>query len=215
MTDPGGSVRDMSTPTTAPEDPKATLLRYLARERASLLAKAEGLGEYDVRRPMTRTGSNVLGLLKHVASVQAGYLCDAFGGTHDLAMPWFDDEDAEVNADMWATADESREEILELFRRSSEVSDATVAGLDLDARGEVPWWPPERRVVTLHQILVHMLDEMAHHAGHVDIVRELVDGAAGNGRGDLPDQSDAEWAAYRQRVEDAAVEAARRAGERV
>ena len=207
----------MSAPATTPpvnptpEDPKDTLLRYLARERAALLSKADGLSEYDVRRPLTGTGTNLLGLLKHVASVQVGYLCETFGGTHDLAMPWFDDG-AEVNADMWATADESREEILELFRRSSEISDEWVAGLDLDARGEVAWWPPERRVVTLHQILVHMLDEMAHHAGHADIVRELVDGAAGNGRGDVPDQSDAEWAAYRQRVEDAAVEAARRAG---
>jgi uncharacterized damage-inducible protein DinB len=211
----------MSAPATtspaspSPEEPKATLLRYLARERAALLGKAEGLSEHDVRRPLTRTGTNLLGLLKHVASVQVGYLCETFGGTHDLAMPWFDGEDMEVNADMWATADESREEILELFRRSSEISDETVAGLDLDARGEVPWWPPERRVVTLHQILVHMLDEMAHHAGHADIVRELVDGAAGNGRGDVPEQSDAEWTAYRQRVEDAAVEAARRAGESV
>lgn len=210
----------MSAPSTtppagwSPEDPKATLLRYLARERAVLLAKADGLGEHDVRRPLTRTGTNLLGLLKHVASVQVGYLCETFGGTHDLAMPWFDDG-AEVNADMWATADESREEILELFRRSCEISDEWVAGLDLDARGEVPWWPPERRVVTLHQILVHVLDEMAHHAGHADIVRELVDGAAGNGRGDVPEQSDAEWTAYRRRVEDAAVEAARRAGEAV
>ncbi|WP_435738405.1 DinB family protein [Cellulosimicrobium sp. PMB13] len=195
-----------------PEDPKDTLLRYLARERATLLSKAEGLSEYDVRRPLTRTGTNLLGLLKHVASVQVGYLCETFGGTHDLAMPWFDDG-AEVNADMWATADESREEIVELFRRSCEISDEWVAGLDLDARGEVPWWAPARRHVTLHQILVHMLDEMAHHAGHADIVRELVDGAVGNGRGDVPVQSDAKWAAYRQRLEDAAVEAARRAGD--
>ncbi|MBD5785272.1 DinB family protein [Cellulosimicrobium terreum] len=207
------SASTTNSSTALPEDPKDTLLRYLARERAALLGKAEGLSEYDVRRPLTRTGTNLLGLLKHVASVQAGYLCETFGGTHDLAMPWFDD-DAVVNADMWATADESREEILELFRRSSEISDETVAGLDLDARGEVPWWPPERRVVTLHQILVHMLDEMAHHAGHADIVRELIDGDAGNGRGDLPEQTDAQWAAYRAQLEAAAVEADRRARER-
>ncbi|MCB7135213.1 DinB family protein [Cellulosimicrobium marinum] len=193
---------------TAPADPKATLLRYLAREREALLAKADGLGEYDAHRPLTRTGTSLLGLLKHVASVQLGYLCEAFGGTHDLAMPWFDD-DAEVNADMWATADESSEDVVAFFRRSSELCDATVAGLDLDARGEVPWWPPGRNVVTLHEVLVHVLDEMARHAGHADIVRELIDGSAGDGR-NLPDLTDDEWSAYRQRVEEAALEAGRR-----
>lgn len=203
----------MSTPTAPDHDPKATLLRYLGRERDALLAKAEGLSEYDARRPLTRTGTNVLGLVKHVGSVQLGYLHEAFGGTHDLELPWFADG-AEVNADMWVTADESREEILELFRRSSELCDATVASLDLGARGHVPWWRPENRDVTLHQVLVHVLAEVAHHAGHADIVRELVDGAAGDGRGNLPALDDDEWAAYRAGVESAAVEAARRAGER-
>jgi uncharacterized damage-inducible protein DinB len=202
----------MSASTTTSDDLKATLQRYLARERAALLSKVEGLGEHDARRPMTRTGTNLLGLVKHVASVQVGYLHEIFGRTHDLEMPWFA-EDAEVNADLWVTADESREEILDLFRRSSALCDATVAELDLDARGEVPWWPPERRVITLHQALVHVLDEVAHHAGHADIVRELIDGAAGDGRGNLPDLDEAQWAAYRDQVEAAAVEAARRAGE--
>lgn len=199
--------------TTNDHDPKATLQRYLTREREVLLARVEGLGEHDVRRPLTRTGTNLLGLVKHVGSVQLGYLHEAFGRTHDLDLPWFDD-DAEVNADMWATAAESREEILELFRRSSALCDATVAELELDARGEVPWWPPERREITLFLALVHVLDEVAHHAGHADIVRELVDGAAGDDRGNLPALDDDEWTAYRERLETSAVEAARRAGER-
>jgi len=203
----------MSASTTTSEDPKATLQRYLTREREALLSRVEGLSEHDVRRPLTRTGTNLLGLVKHVASVQVGYLHEIFGGTHDLDMPWFA-PDAEVNADLWATADESREEVLDLFRASTALCDATVAALDLDARGEVPWWPPERREITLFLALVHVLDEVAHHAGHADIVRELVDGAAGDDRGNLPDLDEAEWAAHRERVEAAAVEAARRAGER-
>lgn len=201
------------SPSIVHHDPKATLLRYLARERETLLVRAEGLGEHDVRRPLTRTGTNLLGLVKHVGSVQLGYLHECFGGTHDLAQPWFAD-DAEVNADLWATADESREEIVAFFRASTALCDATVASLDLGARGEVRWWPPERREVTLFVALVHVLDEVAHHAGHADIVRELVDGAAGDDRGNLPDLDDDEWAAYRAKVEGAAVEAARRAGER-
>ncbi|KAJ8141674.1 hypothetical protein OY671_005159 [Metschnikowia pulcherrima] len=203
----------MSTRTAPGHDPKATSSRYSSRERDASLAKAEGSSEYDVRRPLTRTGTNVSGSVKHVGSVQLGYSHEAFGGTHDLDSPWFADG-AEVNADMWATADESREEISRLFRRSSESCDATVASLDLDAPGHVPWWRPENRDVTLHQVLVHVLAEVAHHAGHADIVRELVDGAAGDGRGNSPASDDDEWVAYRARVESAAVEASRRAGER-
>ncbi len=191
------------------EDPKATLLRYLRRERAEILAKVDGLGEYDVRRPLTRTGTNVLGVVKHVASVQLGYLHHTFGG-EPVDLPWLR-EGAEVNADMWVTADESRQDVLDLFRRSSQLSDATVAPLDLDATGAVPWWPPERRTITVHLALVHMLDEMARHCGQLDIVRELIDGEAGDLRGNLPNLSEDDWTAYRARIEAAAVEAARRA----
>ncbi|WP_083649082.1 DinB family protein [Cellulosimicrobium sp. CUA-896] len=192
--------------------PKTVLQRYLEKERASFVAKLDGLGEREARRPLTPTGTNLLGLVKHVASVQADYLGAVFGRPFDVPMPWFAD-DAEVNADMWATADETREEILDLWRRSCAHADATVAALDLDATGEVPWWPPHLREVTLHRVLVHLLAEVARHAGHADIVRELVDERAGNDDGNLPEQSREEWAAYRARLDEAAVEAARRVGD--
>jgi hypothetical protein len=156
---------------------------------------------------MTPTGTNLLGLVKHVASVQLGYLGEIFGRPAGRALPWFDD-DAEINADMWATADETSTEIVELFRFSSAHADATIDALDLDATGTVPWWPPHRQRVTLHLILVHLTVETARHAGHADIIRELLDGSAGNGDGNLPAQSAAEWSAYRSRLERAAEEAA-------
>jgi hypothetical protein len=214
----GSSVRQMTetTPADGRPDwtlhPKAVLQRYLEKERESFVAKLDGLGERDVRRPLTPTGTNLLGLVKHVASVQGDYLGGVFGRPFDVPMPWFAD-DAEVNADMWVPADESRAQILELWRRSCEHADATVAALDLDATGEVPWWPPHLREVTLQRVMVHLLAEVARHAGHADIVRELVDERAGNDDGNLPEQTRQEWAAYRARVEEAAVEAARRAGE--
>ena len=80
---------------------------------------------------------------------------------------------------MWATADESREQIVELYRRVWAHADATIAALDLDAIGAWPWWPRRAREVTLHLILVHIIAETHRHAGHADIVRELIDGAAG------------------------------------
>ena len=53
--------------------------------------------------------------------------------------------------------------------------------------------PPERQQVTLQQIMVHVTVEIARHAGHADIVRELIDGAAGDNDGNLPDQTAQEW----------------------
>ena len=104
-----------------------------------------------------------------------------FGRPSGRDLPW-DADDAEVNADMWATADETREEIVELHEFSAAHSDATIEALPLDAPGVVPWWG-DRRDVTLHQMLVHMCVETARHAGHADIVRELIDGCRGEPAG--------------------------------
>jgi uncharacterized damage-inducible protein DinB len=187
------------------DEVKTTLHDYLTRQRASLLGKLDGLSEHDVRRPMTPTGTNLLGLVKHVASVELGYFTDVFGRPTGRELPWFA-EGAELNADMWATADESREEIVELHRFSAAQSDATIEALPLDASGEVPWWKPENRHVTLQRILVHMTVETARHAGHADILRELLDGATGQYAGDpnVPGQTAEDWAAYRARLQQAA-----------
>jgi uncharacterized damage-inducible protein DinB len=187
-------------------DDKETLHRYLRKERDSLVAKLDGLSERDVRWPMTPTGTNLLGLVKHVASIELGYLGEVFGRPSGIDLPWFEDG-AELNADMWATADESRAEIVDLYRRAAEYGDATIATLPLDAPGTVPWWG-DRGQVTLQRILVHLIAEIARHAGHADILRELLDGSAGNNDGNLPSQTAGQWAAYRSRLEQAATAAA-------
>jgi hypothetical protein len=186
------------------DEMKATLLTYLRLRRADLLGKLDGLSDYDVRRPMTPTGTNLLGLVKHVGYVQMGYFGEVFDRPHGRPYPW--DDGGEMDADMWASADESREAIVELYAFSGAHSDATIEALPLDAVGEVPWWAPEKRRVTLHQMLVHMSVEVARHAGHADILRELIDGAAGMtvGNSNLPDRTAEEWAAYRARIEAAA-----------
>lgn len=193
----------------AGSDPKADLRRYLQAGRDALLWKLDGLSEYDVRRPLVPTGTNLLGIVKHVASVEAGYLGDTFDRPYPEQFPWLAD-DAEPNADFWATPQESREQIVGLYRRVWEHSDATLGALPLEALGHVPWWPAERNEVTLHRILVHMIAETERHAGHADLVRELIDGRAGV-RPDnlnLPDGDESWWETYRQRVEQAARAAA-------
>lgn len=186
-------------------EPKAELGGYLQVARDALLWKLDGLSEYDVRRPLVPTGTNLLGLVKHVAGVEAGYLGVTFGRPFAEPLPWLDD-DAEPNADMWATADESREDIVGLYRRVWTHSDATVDALALDAIGHVPWWPPDRDEVTLHRILIHMIAETNRHAGHADIVRELVDGAVGlrADKDNMPELDRASWSRYRDRLEDEA-----------
>jgi uncharacterized damage-inducible protein DinB len=189
-------------------DPKADLRRYLQAARETLLWKLEGLSEYDIRRPLVPTGTNLLGLVKHVASVEAGYFGVTFGRPFGEPLPWLDDG-AELNADMWATAEQSREDIVGLYHRVWAHSDATIDALALDAIGGVPWWPEDRRQVTLHRILVHMTAETHRHAGHADIVRELIDGAVGmrEGSDNMAPGDQAWWESYRSRLEQAAREA--------
>lgn len=183
------------------------MLRYLRTGRESLIWKLDGLSEYDVRRPLVPTGTNLLGLIKHLASVEAGYLGDTFGRPFGEALPWLD-EDAEMNADMWATPGQSRDWVVDLYRRVGEHSAATVEALPLNAPGRVAWWPPERSNVTLHQILVHIIAETHRHAGHADIVRELIDGSVGlrADNSNLPHGDQAWWQTYRERLEVAARE---------
>ncbi|HEY6811804.1 MAG TPA: DinB family protein [Propionibacteriaceae bacterium] len=188
-------------------DPKQIMHRYLDKQRQALLAKLDGVSERDVRWPMTPTGTNLLGLAKHVASIELGYFGEVFDRPSHIPLPWFDDG-AEINADMWATAEESREEIITLYQRAAVHADATIEALSLDSPGRVLWWPPEREQVTLQQVMVHVTAEIARHAGHADIIRELIDGNAGDNDGNVPDQTAQEWASYRLRLEEAAAEAA-------
>jgi len=190
------------------DDQKADLHRYLRHSREALIWKLDGLPEYDARRPLTPTGTNLLGLVKHLTGVEAGYFGDTFGRPLNEPLP-FDVESAEQNADMWATAGESREEIIALYRRVWAHADATIIELPLDAPGRVPWWG-DRGDVTLHLILIHVIAETSRHAGQADIVRELIDGAAGlrKDNDNLPPVDKAWWDSYRDKVERAARDAA-------
>ncbi len=178
------------------------LLRYLERERDNFSRTLEGLSDYDVRRPMTPTGTSLLGLVKHLVGVTLGYFGDCVGRPSGIDLPWDNEESYAQNGDMWATADESREELLDLYARAWAHADESVRTLGLDAPATVPWWPEERRETTLGYLTVHMLAEIAHHAGHADILREEIDGRGGRDRDEV---GDAEWwDAYVARVQAAA-----------
>lgn len=181
--------------------PKEILKQYLQVQRDALVWKVDGLGERDVRWPHTASGTNLLGLVKHVGSMEFGYFGLVFGRPAEQALPWLEPE-AEDNADMWATADESLGWVVDFYRRAWAHADATIDALDLDAPGVVPWWSPAKREVTLHQILVHVIAETARHAGHADIVRELIDGRLGlrQDNTNMPDQERAWWSDYVEKL---------------
>lgn len=180
---------------------KEILHRYLQTAREALLWKLDGLSDYDVRRPLTPSGTNLLGIVKHVASVEIGYFTEVFGRPCPVSLPWFDDG-AEPNADFLVTVDESREFIIDLYHQSWRASDATINDLDLEHPGIVPWWGEASQHVTLQHILVHMTTETHRHAGHADIVREFIDGARGFRAGslNLPGFEDEEWRTYYEKV---------------
>lgn len=184
-------------------DVKGDLRSYLKGARETLVWKLDGLGEYDIRRPLTPTGTNLLGLVKHSAGSHFRYFGQVFGRKPDFSLPWLL-TDVEPNADLWAAPGETREDIVAVYRGTWAVADATIAELPLDAVGEVPWWGGAG--VTLHHVLAHVTAETQRHAGHADIVRELIDGSAGllEGHDNLPTGDSAWWADRRDRIEAAA-----------
>ncbi len=184
-------------------DLKDVLVAYLGRLREAVVWKVEGLPERDQRMPMTPTGTNLLGIVKHLAGTEAGYFGYCLGTPFPEPMPWMDD-DAGPNSDMWATADEPAAEVVALYRRVNAHADALIAALPLDAPAQVPWWsPPE---TTLQRLLVHMIAETARHAGQMDIVRESIDGARGmlETVPNLPREDESWWADYVTRLREVA-----------
>ncbi|TCC18879.1 DinB family protein [Kribbella speibonae] len=159
-------------------DPKAELSRVLQVSRTTLTSKLDGLSDYDVRRPLTPTGTNLLGLVKHLAGLEYGYLGEAFGRPPAERPSWFRDDPYD-EIDMWATPDESREYIVGVYLRACAHADVTVGSLELSSPGYVAHWADGHRETTLDVLLIRMVAETSQHAGHADILREQLDGRIG------------------------------------
>jgi hypothetical protein len=175
-------------------DVKEELHRTLQASRAALLSKVDNLGEYDRRRPMTPTGTNLLGLVKHLAGLEYGYLGESFNRPAPETMSWIEDGSIWQAADMWAKPDESSEYIIGLYERACAHADRVIAALDLEAPGFVAHWPEGRRDTNLGVLLIRMVAETAQHAGHADIIRELIDGKGG------PDQDSIDESTWREYI---------------
>ena len=179
-------------------DPKASLRHYLQSNRETLLWKLEGVSERDLRMPRTPTGTNLIGIVKHMANVEIGYFGDTFGRPWPTPEERVSEEDFEADpqADWYATESETSEEIIDRYRRVWTFADATIEELPLDAPGRVPWWSEDRNQVSLHRIIVHVIVDLTRHLGQADILREELDGSAGlrPGVSNLPEPHD--WPTY-------------------
>jgi hypothetical protein len=183
-------------------DLKGELSRVLQGSRTAMLGKLDGLSEYERRRPSTPSGTNLLGLVKHLAGLEYGYLGASFGRPPIERPTWFrDDPYSEI--DMWATPDESSDYIAGVYRQACAHSDLTIAEINLDTPGHVAHWANGHQETTLGVLLIRMVAETAQHAGHADIIRELTDGRIGSDEATI-DADPAFWHDRKARVQEAA-----------
>lgn len=150
---------------------KASLHASLDRHRDAVLWKLEGLDDEQLRRQVVPSGTSLLGLVKHLGSVEYGWFCHTFGrSTEPLPL---DEEDPE--ADLRVESDETTADIVGLYTRARAAADEVIAELSVEDLGTA--WFGEQ--VSMRWVLIHMLEETARHAGHMDIARELIDGETG------------------------------------
>jgi len=144
-----------------------TLLAFIGYLRTCLIGKVAGVSEDDARHSPVGSGTCLLGLLKHVARIEVFWLHQAFAGGDGDLMP----DDKLAQADTVASVTAAYEKVIaasdEIVRSAPSITaTAAAAGFDAD--------PP-----TLRWILTHLVEEIGRHAGHADIVRELIDGSTG------------------------------------
>jgi uncharacterized damage-inducible protein DinB len=159
-------------PTRYEADEKTTLLAALQSHRDVMLWKLEGLSDKEIRRAMVPSGTSLLGLVKHLANAEYGWFCETFGRPTEPLT----DISQDPEADMRAAEGETTEEIVAFYRRAWAAADAAILELPLDETGT----SYSDKTVSLRWVLVHMIEDTVRHAGHADILRELIDGGTGH-----------------------------------
>ena len=152
-----------------------TLEGFLDWYRAVVERKVDGLDLDKASTVMTPTGMSPLGIVKHLGWAERGWFREIFAGEEVDTIDREDDNSAEFALG----ADDTVDSVLAFYRTEVEHSRRVVAGspsLDaLSARAT-----KYREQVSLRWILVHMLEETARHAGHLDLMRETIDGTTGD-----------------------------------
>jgi uncharacterized damage-inducible protein DinB len=153
---------------------KESLQVALERHRDAILWKLEGLDHEQLRRSLVPSGTSLLGMVKHLAAVEYGWFCDTFGRPAE-PMP-FDEDDPD--ADLRVEPGETTADVLAFYGRARAAADRAIDEVGLEETGTAWFGEP----VTMRWVLIHMVEETARHAGHADILRELIDGMTGDHR---------------------------------
>jgi len=157
------------------EEPRDILLQQLSYYRATLLAKLDGLSPDQLTGSILPSGWSPLGLLKHLVFVERRWMQWGFEADQ-VVDPWGDHD---PNSEGWlVTPDDTVPELTAKLTAIAARTEATVQTAELTERarlgGRFSGDPP-----TLGWILAHLLQEYARHVGHLDVVRELIDGSVG------------------------------------
>lgn len=163
----------MSQPSPSMES--KTLLSYLNAQRDHVLGILDGLDEQALRRPVLPSGWTCLGLVRHLAlDVERFWFRAVVAGEQTVI-----DELADTPDDAWQVgSDMSAEAVFDLYRQEIALANIIISATPVDTAPA--WWPDELfgdfRFADLREIMLHVITETACHAGHLDAVRELIDG---------------------------------------
>lgn len=150
-----------------------TLVRYLDTYRGIIVFKAEGVERSAGIEPLVPSGTSLLGIVKHLAYVERWWF-QAVLGQREVEFPWSEDD---PDADWRIEQDESVDDIINLYRGEFAESQAILEGIgSLD-----DLFPQGDDQISARRVVIHMIEETARHAGHADILRELIDGSTGWG----------------------------------
>ncbi|MET8143935.1 DinB family protein [Sphaerisporangium sp. NPDC005288] len=157
-------------------DEREGLLAFLAQHRYVLRLAAHGLTEEQARATPSASSLSVGGLIKHAATVERGWVAMV------LQRPGGDSEE-EYDANFRLAPGETLAEVLDLYDQVAKETEAAIAGIPdlgqaVPVPKGVPWFPDDVEAWSVRWVLLHLITETARHAGHADIVRESIDGAA-------------------------------------
>ncbi|MCU1401449.1 MAG: hypothetical protein JWN62_4558 [Acidimicrobiales bacterium] len=142
-------------------DERAVVTSLLAYQRASLLKKLDGIDNAQAAASPIASGTSLLWLINHVADAEAAWVLRRFAGHAETGVG---DHEPTIEA------------AIRRYRAVSDESDVLIAQSSLD---ELCRAPDSEPVPDLRWVITHLLEETARHAGHADILRELIDGSTG------------------------------------
>jgi hypothetical protein len=166
-------------PDHSPDPERKALLEFLSAQRESVLAIVDGLPEADLRRSVVPSSWTPLGLVEHLTGAEFFWIQVVLMGNQ---APQPADESAEAGPWGPFVTERPVSEVIDEYRDQFAQNDATIRDLALDTVPRFrPGWVGPDEAGDLRWILLHLIEETARHAGHLDIARELLDGRTGLG----------------------------------